>query len=84
MRLSPKKLGLNKVISEGSYYAYILGARRVKIFDIEKKNIATIYLHLRPTWKNVPIKECKLNINLTGYFIKPGIRSDKMQETLAR
>lgn len=37
MRLSPKKLGLNKVISEGSYYAYILGARRVKIFDIEKK-----------------------------------------------
>lgn len=32
-----KELGLNKVISEGSYYAYILGARQVKIFDIEKK-----------------------------------------------
>lgn len=84
MRLSPKKLWLNKVISEGSYYAYILGARWVKIFDIEGKNIATIYLHLRPTWKNVPIKECKLIINLTGYFIKPGIRADKVQETLAR
>lgn len=46
------------------------------------KNIATIYLHLRPTWKNVPIKECKLIINVTGYLLSQGYELTKCRRHL--